>query len=251
MPQIDDVVGTKTDVTQENATTETVATDVVTETPVVEGVVEATTVDKPKTKKPKAKKPTTESTESTESETEKPAKKAKKAKTESETEDPKLIRPPMDIITRDFEQMVTDHEIAGTKIKKLGYKCGKMLFGISSEGEGKDFRIFAYKARKKTRTVAGKSRCIFYFGLVEDAAKLAKDITGATSSKFGKCAVQSKTPVQLVLDKVTYNETFAQNADKVTASLEKLINLTIKQRTASWKELQKKKTEKTETTKDE
>lgn len=229
-PQIDNVVETNI-----NSTT-TDAKDVaeqIADTGIEQAtVIEATTVDKPK--KLKKQKEVVETSE------DKPV--IKKAKKKTETETPKLIRPPMDIITRDFEQMITDHEISGHKLKKLGYKCGKILFGIPSDG-GKDFRIIAYKARKKSHTVAGKSRCIFYFGLIEDAVKHAKEIVGATSTKFGKCAVQSKTPVQLVLDKVTYNETFTQDSDKVSSSLKKLIDLTIKQRASSWKEFQKKKTE--------
>lgn len=250
MPQIDDVVGVndETDVVDtetESGSTNTVDSEASTEVvgSTADAIVEATTVDKPK-RKVKTKTETT-----AESTAEKPAKKTKKAKKETaeDADNPKLIRPPMDVITRDFEQMITDHEIGDNKLKKLGYKCGKILFGIPANGDGKDFRVAAYKARKKTRTVSGKSRCIFYFGLVEDATKHAKDIVGVSTTKFGKCAVQSKTPIQLILDKVTYNETFGQDSDKVSASLKKLIDLTVKQRTASWKELQKKKTEKKET----
>jgi hypothetical protein len=215
MPQINDVT----------ATTEVVAT----ETPVTEttGVVDATAVEKPAKKKVATKKP------------------IKKEAADGESEK-KLVRPPMDIITRDFESLITDHEIDGHKIKKLGYKCGKILFGLESKGDGKDYRIIAYKARKKTRTVAGKSRCIFYFGLVDDSSKHAKEIIGASSTKFGKCAVQSKAPIQVVLDKVTYDEVFEQNVDKIMSTLKKLVDITVKQRNSAWKDLQKKKAEKKE-----
>ena len=194
-----------------------------------DGIVETTTVEPEET--PEAAKP----------EAEKPAKKSKaKKKTEEvEPEKPELTRPPLEQLTRDFEAVLTSHAIGDEKVVKLGYKCGKILYGLKRST--KDFRLIAFKARKKTKSVNGKSRCIFYFGVDQATAKtLAKTHPEVSISKFGKCAVQSQTPVELVLDRTTFTEKFEKNSDKVIELLTSLAATTVENKT----EIHKAATEK-------
>jgi hypothetical protein len=165
-----------------------------------------------------------------------------KAAKPEEKED-KLSRPPMEQIVRDFEEHIMDLEVAGKKLKKLGYKCGKIIFGLESTDGGKDFRVIAFKARKKTKSVAGKSRCIFYFGLSKDAK--VKDLPGVKSTKFGQCSVQSEKPVELTLDKVTFTEIFTKDADKVMETLKKLAAIAVEHKTEAFAEKAAKQEEKT------
>ena len=234
MPEINDVL---------DATTDEKIPGEVTGTP----VIDATVVEKSETPAPEL--PVSETGEA-----DKPKKKVvkkKATKTEvvdpTEAEDAKLRRPPMEQIVRDFEEHVLGLEVAGKALTKLGYKCGKVIFGIANTEGGKDFRVIAFKARKKTKSVAGKSRCIFYFGLSD--TKAIKDLTGVKVSKFGKCSVQSEKPVELTLDKVTFTETFAKDADKVFETLTKLAAIAIEHKTESFNEKATKLAEKAATKK--
>jgi hypothetical protein len=137
-------------------------------------------------------------------------------------------------IVKDFETFLVSLKLKDQKIERLGYKCGKMIFGIPNT-EGKDFRIVAFKARKKSKTVAGKSRCVFYFGTT---AKV--DMIGTSTSKFGKCSVQSSKPVELKLDKVTFTSTFNKDTDLVLKTLKELTKVTIEHKTKIWDEQKKK-----------
>jgi len=201
-------------------------------------------VDKPKPKKKDTIKPATKIT--------KPKKEAHDeniSETEIPTEipkEPKLRRPPLEMITKDISSYITEKKINNIPIKQLEYKCGKIIFGIPNENE-KDFRVIAFKARKKSKTVAGKSRCIYYFGITKDHKTITKTITGTSTTNFGKCSVQSQKPIQLVLDKSTFNEFFEQNEDKVTNILKKLVDLTISHKEDQYAELQEKKASKQKT----
>jgi hypothetical protein len=233
MPELKDVVDTT-----ETGTTTTVPEAAVTTTAptATTQVVDATIVEASETvaipEAPVAKKVKKAKTE----------KKPKAEKTEGEAEE-KLRRPPMEQIVRDFEEHLLDLEVAGQKVKKLGYKCGKIIFGLENTDGGKDFRVIAFKARKKTKSVAGKSRCIFYFGLSKDAK--VKELPGVKHSKFGKCSVQSDKPVELMLDKTTFTEIFAQDADKVMDTLKKLAAITTEHKTEAFTEKAAKLEEKT------
>jgi len=156
----------------------------------------------------------------------------KSAKEKTPTKEKDLtVRPPMEQLTIDFENSLKEKEISGHKITKLGYKCGKIIYGFKRSGE-KDFRCIAFKARKKSKSVNGKSRCIFYFGIDrEKANELKKAHPELNLSKFGKCSVQSQTPVELILDRVTYTEKFNKNLDKVTALMDTLVSATIDSKT--------------------
>jgi len=228
------------------------------DTTVVDKVVEVTTIEKPETvetkvatkpvtKKPVEKKPEAKvetKTESTESTTTAPAtveKKTKKAKeVAGETEEEKALRrPPMEQLTKDFEKYVATLEVGGQQLKKLEYKCGKVIYGLHIE-EGKDFRVIAFKARKKSKSVAGKSRCIFYFGLTKDLANVVKKFPGTSTTEFGKCSVQVKKPVQLILDKATYDEHFGQDVEKIMTELKGLCELTIEHKNEQWTSFQEK-----------
>lgn len=158
--------------------------------------------------------------------------------TDAENE-PNLRRPPMEQLTKDFERHVLSLEIVGQPIKKLEYKCGKVIFGINNES-GKDFRVIAYKARKKSKTVAGKSRCIFFFGIHSDVQNLVKQFTGTSTTEFGKCSVQCKKPIQLILDKQTFFDHFNQDIEVVITTLKQLATKTIEQKTEQWKAFQEK-----------
>jgi len=158
----------------------------------------------------------------------------------AESEKIQLIRPPMEQLTRDFEDTLADVEIDGKKLEKLGYKCGKIIYGIKQENQ-KDFRCIAFKARKKSKSVNGKSRCIFYFGINQASAKtLVKANPELHISKFGKCSVQSQSPVELILDRTTYTEKFDKNLDKVNALMETLVSATIESKTEQLAELNAK-----------
>ena len=163
------------------------------------------------------------------------------AKTEAdnceETKPDTFIRPPMEQIARDIEHLILSKKIGNHDIKKLQYKCGKIIFGLPGQG-GKDFRVIALKARKKTKSVAGKSRCIYYFGINEDHNKILKEIPGTTTTKFGCCSVQSKKPVELILDKISYKESFDKNVDNVIATITKLIDITIEQKNTQYETMQ-------------
>ena len=205
---------------------------------------------KPAEKKPVEEKSTTEKTATTEKKSETAAKPEATAetkpeiKTEStesaETTNEKILRrPPMEQITKDFSEYLATLEIAGQPLKKLEYKCGKIIFGLSIENS-KDFRVIAFKARKKSKSVAGKSRCIFYFGLSENLNDILKAFPSTTTTEFGKCSVQVKKPIQLILDKTTYNDFFDQDVEKVMSTLKQLSTLTIEQKNEQWKSLQEK-----------
>lgn len=208
---------------------------------------EKTAAKKPAAKKTVAKKPAPK-TQAKKSTTKPPAKKPT-TKTETETTDnsnednnndePALRRPPMEQLTKDFERYVATLKIGDKLIKKLGYKCGKIIYGLEN-ANGKDFRVIAFKARKKTKTVAGKSRCIFYFGISKETNNIIKQHAGTSSTEFGSCSVQAKKPIQLVLDKVTFSEVYEQNIEKVMSTLKSLCSITIEQKTEQWKSLQEK-----------
>ena len=152
----------------------------------------------------------------------------------------KLKRPPLEMITRDIQTYILEQNICDKNIVKLEYKCGKIIFGIKNE-EGKDFRVIAYKARKKTKTVAGKSRGIFYFGITKDGKEITKNHKGTTITKFGKCSVQVEKPIELTLDKTTFNENFDQNAETTITILKSLVDTCVLHKTEQWKEIQEKK----------
>jgi hypothetical protein len=159
------------------------------------------------------------------------------------------IRPPIEQIVRDFDTYIETLSLAGYKIVKLGYKCGKIIFGLPAnvDGTDKDFRMIAYKARKKTKSVSGKSRVIFYFGIHKETKKYVKEILGASSSKFGRCSVQISDPIEPIefkLDKTIFSETFDKDVTKVMDSLKKLCDITITQKTSVFDELKEKKEKK-------
>jgi len=211
MPNLNEVVSQDTEV---EVATKEVATD---------GIVDTTTVEKEPEQKPEKKA--------------KAKTKAKAKKTEEEKQE--FIRPPLEQLTRDFESAITTHEIDGHKVVKLGYKCGKILYGIKKSP--KDFRLIAFKARKKSKSVNGKSRCIYYFGVDKETAKaLTKAHPEISISKFGKCAVQSQTPVELVLDRTTYTEKFDKDADKVIELLSSLAATTVESKSESWQSVKEK-----------
>jgi len=217
MPELNEVVGT-----------ETPATTVPTAT------VNATTIDPviPATSEKKKKEKKAVSTE-----------KKKKEVNGEESVEKQFQRPPIEQITKDFETYILDLKIGDHPIKKLGYKCGKIIFGLSVD-DGKDLRVIAFKARKKTKAVTGKSRCIYYFGIANDTQKILKDIPGTKVSKFGTCSVQVSRPIDLSLDKVTYSDVFEKDADKVLKSLKKLADIAVDQKADEWKERTVKTAEK-------
>jgi hypothetical protein len=161
------------------------------------------------------------------------------------SEEKKFLRPPLEILTQDFERFLATLTIGDKPLQRLGYKCGKVIYGISQTkadgSKAKDFRVIAFKARKKSEKVEGKSRCIFYFGLTEHiSAGDLKSYPGAQSSKFGKCSVQSKCPVEIILDKVTFTEIFEKDIEKVFDILKRLSAITITQKTAQLTKLNTK-----------
>jgi len=202
MPQINEALDVKDDVkTDANK--------------INEGVVDATTVDK---KEDKAEK--------------KAEKKAKAKATKKEKD--QTQRPPLEQITRDFEASIKNLDINGQKLVNLGYKCGKIIYGIKQE-TGKDFRVIAFKARKKSKSVNNKSRGIFYFGLDQKTAtELVKSQKELKISKFGKCSVQSNSPVELILDRVTFTENFEKDADKVLALMNSAAAACVESKTELW-----------------
>lgn len=181
-----------------------------------------------KTTTPPAKKPTSTDSTSTEANN-----------TDENTDEPALRRPPMEQLTKDFERYIATLKIDDKLLKKLGYKCGKIIYGLENTN-GKDFRVIAFKARKKTKTVAGKSRCIFYFGVTKETNNIIKQHAGTSSTEFGSCSVQVKKPIQLILDKVTFSEVYEQNIEKVMTTLKSLCTITIEHKTEQWKSLQEK-----------
>jgi len=229
---------------EESKIPETVETKPVAEKPAEEKKTPAKKkASVPAKKVDKTETPKTESTETKPAESK--AKKApakKKEASDGESEDDKeesLRRPPMEQLTKDFERHITTLAIDGRQLKKLEYKCGKNIFGLHNE-EGKDFRVIAYKARKKTKTVEGKSRCIFFFGIHKDVATIVKQFPGTSTTNFGKCSVQCKKPIQLVLDKQTFADNFGQDIEKVMSTLKGLADVTIEQKTEQWKAFQEK-----------
>jgi hypothetical protein len=187
-------------------------------TPVVpEKVVTATTIDK----KPPVKKA--------------PVKKEVKDPADKTTQ---YVRPAMEMLTRDFEQFLVTLTINKKPLEHLEFKCGKIIYGLKSD-KGKDLRIIGIKARGKHKSVEGKSRCIYYFGVTKDMSKQLKDFPGVRVSKFALGSVQSKHAIELVLDKVTYTEIFKQNIDKVTDTLKKLATITVEQREEQLNKLKK------------
>lgn len=163
--------------------------------------------------------------------------------------EPKLQRPPLEMLTQDIQKYILEQNICGKKIEKLEYKCGKIIFGIKNN-EGKDFRTIAFKARKKSKSVAGKSRCIYYFGMTKDLKVITKNHKGTSTTEFGKCSVQVKKPIQLILDKTTFDENFDQNAKVVIETLKKLVDLCILHKEDQWNEMQEKKQAKINETKE-
>ena len=109
-----------------------------------DGIVDADVIEKNDVKNPDTP-PDTKSGKSKKDESEK-----------SDEEKIKYVRPPMEQLAKDFEKNICTLEIDNKKITKLGYKCGKIIWGLQSN-EGKDFRVIAFKARKKTRSVERKS----------------------------------------------------------------------------------------------
>ena len=151
-----------------------------------------------------------------------------------------LLRPPLEQITKDFEKILSSKKIGDRKLEKLGYKCGKIIWGLKST-DGKDFRAIAFKARKKSRSVDGKSRGIFYFGINQETAKeLTKAHKGINVSKFGICSVQSKTPVEIVLDRNTFTNIFDKNTDAIMELMENLVDKTLESKTIQLAEVQAK-----------
>ena len=230
--------------TEESKIPETVETKPVAEKPAEEKKTPAKKkASVPAKKVDKTETPKTESTETKPAESK--AKKApakKKEASDGESEDDKeesLRRPPMEQLTKDFERHITTLAIDGHQLKKLEYKCGKIIYGLHNE-EGKDFRVIAFKARKKSKTVAGKSRCIFYFGVSKELPALTKKFPGTSTTDFGKCSVQAKKPIQLILDKTTFSEQFGQDIEKVMSTLKGLADATIEQKTEQWKAFQEK-----------
>lgn len=199
------------------------------------GVVETKVVDQPVVETPTTEvtAPVVETevakTAETVVEKVKKMKKAKKVKEENAKE-PEFSRPPLEQLTDDYETMLNDCEISGHKLIKLGYRCGKNIYGLKANtfgGKGKDFRCIAYKARKKSKSVDGKSRGIFYFGISQQKAKeLCKEHAEIKISTFGKCSVQSQTPVELILDRATFTEKFGKDQTKVLKLLKVLTKAT-------------------------
>jgi hypothetical protein len=259
MPELNEALNQSTGVGAGGTTA--IADAVKPEAPVTSGVVDATVVDKKRSHKKQPAKPATPeagtepATVATtvvtpESGTEPatgttpvaPPEKKKKVKKEITGEEKakvqEFVRPPHEMLAKDVERLILDKKIAGHDIKKLPYKCGKIIFGLAAEGSGKDFRVIALKARKKTKSVAGKSRCIYYFGINEDHSAIVKEIPGTKTTKFGCCSVQCKKPIELVLDKVSFKESFNQKTEDVIAAISKLIDVTVEQKTAQYKALQ-------------
>lgn len=143
-------------------------------------------------------------------------------------------RPPFEQLVKDFEKHILTLKIGDNPIKKLGYKCGKIIYGLENNNNSKDFRVIAFKARKKTKTVEGKSRCIFYFGITKDTNNIINQHAGTSSTEFGSCSVQAKKPIQLVLDKTTFSEVYEQNIEKVINTLKSLCAITIEHKTEQW-----------------
>jgi hypothetical protein len=232
MPTLDEKVKTSPTQTVSGTTTPTATTTPAATVPVVDATV-VTDPTEEKTPKAKKEKPAKVKTEAKE----KPAKKTDAEKAEKKADS--LIRPPMEQIAKDVEDIILDKSVAGHKLKKLEYKCGKIIYGLPVE-DGKDFRVIAIKARKKSKSVEGKSRCIFFFGITDDHSKILKDVPGTKSTNFGRCSVQCKKPIELVLDKQAYKDHFKQDADFVVKQLEKLIDLAVEQKTTEHEALMAK-----------
>jgi hypothetical protein len=254
MPELNEALNTGATVDGGGTTTATAETEKKPETTETSatgtGVVDATVVDQPAGKKKTVKKakeapaanagtePAGTTAPAAETKPEK-KKKVKKEVTGDETKkEPEFVRPPHEMLARDVERLILDKKIAGHEIKKLPYKCGKIIFGIPATAGGKDFRVIALKARKKTKSVAGKSRCIYYFGINEDHSAIVKEIPGTKTTNFGKCSVQCKKPIELILDKVSFKESFNQKTEDVVAAISKLIDVTVEQKTAQYKAMQ-------------
>lgn len=246
MPELSDVLETNAEVDKPSGTTAAAVVDVTTidtETEMPETATTATTpapadakkkvTPKTPVKKPAVKKPVAKPTAT------KPASTGETGTETNETDEPSLRRPPMEQLTKDVERHILTLKIGDKPIKKLGYKCGKVIFGLENSN-GKDFRVIAFKARKKTKSVAGKSRCIFYFGVSKDLTNLVKNHAGTSTTEFGSCSVQVKKPIQLILDKVTFAENFNQNIEKVMTVIKDLCTVTIEHKTEQWKTLTEK-----------
>jgi hypothetical protein len=176
----------------------------------------------------------------------------KKSKVENESKKDKLIGAPIEQITNYFEKFIEDEEktICDQKIIKLGYKCGKIIYGIKIPQIKKDFRILAFKARKRTKSVEGKSRAVFFFGILKDHKEIAKNHLGSYISEDGKCSTQTKSTISIKIDKITYNDIYNNNQEEVLKILKSLTNITIKQKNEDLirmkKEQEKLRTEKNE-----
>lgn len=153
----------------------------------------------------------------------------------------KYNRPPIEQITEDIVDYLLTKSIGGNQIQKLGFSCGKILYGFKEEN-GEEFRVIAFKARKKSLSVEGKSRSMMFFGIenAKPLLKLYKDLPVSTSER-GACSCQVKEPLYVTLDKVTFTENFGGSVSEVLNLLRNLVDITIDQKTEAWEEKQTKK----------
>jgi hypothetical protein len=142
----------------------------------------------------------------------------------------KYSRPPIEQITEDAISYLQSKTIGGHRIEKLGFSCGKMIYGFHLPDA--EFRIMAFKARKKSLSVENKSRGMYFFG-IDNVNAIPKDMSNLpiTDSSRGACSCQVKKPVHLTLDKVTFTENFNKDATLALGTLKRLIDLAIDQKT--------------------
>jgi hypothetical protein len=142
----------------------------------------------------------------------------------------KYARPPIEQITSDAIDYLVSKTINGQRIEKLGFSCGKMIYGLRLKDT--EFRVMAFKARKKSLSVDGKSRGMYFFG-ISDISQIPKDMSDLPimDSTRGACSCQVKKPVHLTLDKVTFTENFGKDSTRALVTLKRLIDLTVDQKT--------------------
>lgn len=148
----------------------------------------------------------------------------------------KYARPPIEQITEDAISYLQSKTIGEHRIEKLGFSCGKMIYGLRlKEGE---FRIMAFKARKKSLSVENKSRGMYFFG-IDNTGAIPKDMAQLPimDSTRGACSCQVKKPVHLTLDKVTFTEAFNKDSTLALSTLKRLIDLTVEQKTMAFENL--------------
>lgn len=148
---------------------------------------------------------------------------------ESKTSKVKYARPPIEQITEDALRYLQTLSIGEHRIEKLGFSCGKMIYGVNlPTGE---FRVMAFKARKKSLSVENKSRGMYFFG-INDISAIPKDMLSLpiTDSSRGACSCQVKKPVHMTLDKVTFTEHFNKDSSLALVTLKKLIDITVAQK---------------------